>query len=100
MIKVIVGFKVKDVTQIEPILLKIRSQAMTYRGFVRSEILLSESDVSLIAVEKTWDRIEDWREWEKSTLRQSLLQEAKEFLLEEPRVTIYRIIPTAFTWTG
>ena len=99
MIKVMVGYKVKDITQIQPILLKIRSQAMTYRGFVMSEVLLSQSDVSLVAVEKTWDRIEDWKEWEKSALRQSLLREAEKFLLEEPRVTIYRIMPTAFTWT-
>jgi antibiotic biosynthesis monooxygenase (ABM) superfamily enzyme len=100
MIKIIVGYKVKDVTQMHRIVLKMRSQAMTYKGFVTSEILLSEGDVSLLAVEKTWDRIEDWREWEKSALRQSLLREAEKLLLEEPRVTIYRIMHTAFTWTN
>jgi antibiotic biosynthesis monooxygenase (ABM) superfamily enzyme len=100
MIKVIVGYKVKDITQMQPIILKMRSQAMTYRGFVGSEILLSESDVDLLAVEKTWDRIEDWKEWENSSMRQSLLREAQKLLLEEPRVTIYRIMHTAFTWTN
>ena len=99
MIKVIVGYRTNNVNEIEPILMQLRSQAMTYPGFVRSEILLSETDTSLIAVEKTWDRVEDWIGWEKSILRQSLIRDASKLLLEEPRVTIYRIMPTAM-WVG
>ncbi len=94
MIKVIVGYKVNDVFQMQRILQKLRSAALNYRGFVRSEVLLSESDKSLIAVEKAWDRIEDWREWEKSQPRQELLREAEKLLLEEPRITKYWILPT------
>lgn len=94
MIKVIVGYRTKQTTQIPVILLKIRETAINYPGFVMSEILLSDSDVSLVVVEDTWDRIEDWRQWLQSTLTQSLLQEAQRFLLEEPRVTIYRTMPT------
>jgi antibiotic biosynthesis monooxygenase (ABM) superfamily enzyme len=100
MIKVIVGYKAKDINEIEPILLTIRSQAMTYPGFVRSEILVSDNDASLIAVEKTWDKTEDWIAWEKSTLRQSLIRDASKFLSEEPRVTVYRIMPTSVRWVG
>lgn len=96
LIKVIVGYKVKkvtDVTDIEPVLVKLRAHAMQYPGFVSSENLISE-DSSIIAMVSTWDKIEDWRLWEESTIRQELLQEAKAVLEQEPRITVYRIMPT------
>lgn len=100
MVKVIVGYKVRDINQMQPLLLQIRSEAMKQSGFVRSEILLSHSDVSIIAVEKNWDNLKDWKAWENSTSRQALLRAAKKYMLEEPRVTIYTIMPTRFQWIG
>ena len=100
MIKVIVGYKVKDINLIQPVLIQIRAEAMKHEGFVRSEILLSQSDVSLVAVEKNWDSIKDWQAWEKSAERQALLQLAKTYLIEEPRVKVYTVMPTGFQWVG
>lgn len=94
MIKVIVGYKVKSIVDIEPVLVKLRAHAMQYPGFVSSENLVSERDSSIIAMVSTWDKSDDWKEWEKSTIRQELLQEANKVLEQEPRVTIYRIMPT------
>jgi len=94
MIKVIVGYKVKRIVDIEPVLVKLRAHAMQYPGFISSENLVSERDSSIIAMVSTWDKSDDWKEWEKSTIRQELLQEANEVLEQEPRVTIYRIMPT------
>jgi antibiotic biosynthesis monooxygenase (ABM) superfamily enzyme len=94
MIKVIVGYKVKRDEDIQPILLKLRSHAMQYPGFMGAENLLSEEDSSIIAVIKTWERFEDWQAWEKSKIRQGLLREAEALLEEAPKITIYRVIPT------
>ena len=99
MIKVIVGYKVRRGKDIEPILLGLRSHAMTYPGFVGAENLISERDISIVAVVSTWAKAEDWRVWEKSTIRQELLRQAETLLVEEPKVTIYRTAPTA-RWVG
>ncbi len=94
MIKVIVGYKVRTGEDINPILLELRSHAMTYPGFVGAENLISEKDISIIAVVSTWVKAEDWRLWEKSTIRQGLLRKAETLLVEEPKITIYRTTPT------
>jgi antibiotic biosynthesis monooxygenase (ABM) superfamily enzyme len=94
MIKVIVGYKVRRDEDILPILLKLRAHAMQYPGFMGAENLLSEQDSSIIAVMQSWERIEDWEIWEKSSIRQELLRQAGALLEEEPKVTIYQVIPT------
>ena len=99
MIKVIIEYKVKKDKDIQPILLKLRSYATTYPGFVGAENLVSDKDSSIVAMVSTWAKVEDWRGWEKSRIRQELLREAEALLDEEPRTTIYRIMPTA-RWVG
>jgi len=94
MIKVIVGYKLKKGADIQPILLKLRSHAMTYPGFVGAENLLSGKDSSIVAMVSTWERIENWKVWEISKIRQDILREAETLLVEEPRVIVYRIMPT------
>jgi len=98
MIKVVVGHKVKKDADIQPILLKLRSHAMQYPGYVSAENLLGEKDSSLVIVISTWEKAEDWRIWEKSKIRVELYREAETLLEEEPKVTIYRIVP-AQKWT-
>ena len=99
MIKVIEGYKLKEGADIQPILLKLRSNAMQYPGFMGAENLMSERDVSIVSMVSTWEKIDDWTAWESSTLRQELLQQAQELLVEDPKITMYRIMPTV-TWVG
>jgi len=99
MIKVIVGYKVKIREDIEPILLKLRSNAMTYPGFVGAEIIINEKNIYIVAVVSTWVKAEDWRVWAESTIRQKLLRQAEALLADEPRVTVWRVIPTV-RWVG
>jgi len=94
MIKVIIGYKVKRDVDLQPILLKLRLHAMTYPGFMGAENLISEKDSSIVAMVSTWEKVEDWRVWEKSKIRQELLREAETLLMEEPEATIYRVMPT------
>ncbi len=67
---------------------------MQYPGFVDSENLLGEKDSSVVVTISTWERAEDWREWENSRIRKQLYQEAKEILEDEPQVQMYRIVAT------
>ena len=99
MIKVIVEYKVKRGEDILPILLKLRSHSIIYPGFVGAENLVSEKDSSIVAMLSTWEKVEDWRAWEKSKIRQELLREAEALLEEEPRATTYRTMSTA-RWLG
>lgn len=94
MVKIIVGYKVKKGADIQPILLKLRSHAMQYPGFVGAENFVREKVGPVIMVIYTWQSANDWTEWEKSSIRQGLLKEAKTLLEDEPKVTIYTVAPT------
>ncbi len=95
MIKGIVGFKVRNYKDVEPTLLKLRSHAMQYPGFVSAENLVSDVDSSVVVMTSTWETLETWRTWLKSRITQDLLRQDKELAMEKPRVTAYRIMPTA-----
>jgi heme-degrading monooxygenase HmoA len=94
MIKVIVGYRVKKDTEIKPLLLKLRMDAMQYPGFVGAENLINRRDTSVILVVSTWERPESWVAWEKSKLRAELIKEIEPLVLDQTRVEIYDIIPT------
>ena len=94
MIKVIEGHKGKPGTNMQPLFLKFRSNAMQYPGFMSAENLVSQSDASVVLFISTWDAVENWRLWEKSNIRTKLYQEAEELLGDEPRVSIFMLVPT------
>jgi antibiotic biosynthesis monooxygenase (ABM) superfamily enzyme len=85
---------VKRGADIEPALNKIRSHAQTYPGFVGAENLRNAKDSTVVAMIQTWDKLDDWMSWESSSIRQSILDEAKPLLIDEPRVTVYRVMAT------
>jgi len=94
MIKVVVGYKIKSGADIKPILLKLRSNAITYPGFINAENLMNIQDSSIVFVLYTWNKIEDWKLWEEANTRKRILQEAESILFEKPRVKVYRVLPT------
>ena len=98
MIKGIVGCKVRQDVDLEPILLKLKSHAMQYQGFKGMENLVSEENASVIAMVSTWESLEDWISWAQSRITQEVLRQAKTLLIEEPRVTTYRMMMPAVRW--
>ncbi len=64
MVRVITGHKAKVGADIEPILLRLRTQARQYPGFVDSEDLIGEKDSSIVVTLSTWEKDSDWKEWE------------------------------------
>jgi len=95
MIKGIVGYKVRNNRDLEPILLRLRSHATQYRGFKGMESLMSEENASVVAMVSTWESLGDWKSWAQSTITQELLRQAQTLLVEEPRVTTYRTMMPA-----
>jgi len=94
MVKVIIGYKMKPKKDVLPMLLKLRSHAMTCPGYVGSENLINDKDISIVAIITTWEGAEYFRDWEKSRTRRAIIKEYRDSLAEEPKITIYRIIPT------
>ncbi len=94
MIKVIVGYKAKNIWEIQPILHKLRALALQYQGFIGFESLQGEKEKNMIVEITTWDNVYSWNLWESSTLRQDLLKEANGLLDEDLKVAIYRMVPT------
>jgi heme-degrading monooxygenase HmoA len=98
MIKGIVGCKVRQDVDLEPIMLKLKSHAMQYQGFKGMENLVGEENASVVAMVSTWESIEDWVSWAQSTITQEVLRQAKTLLVEEPRVTTYKMFAPSIRW--
>jgi antibiotic biosynthesis monooxygenase (ABM) superfamily enzyme len=94
LIKGIIGYKVLSYKDLEPILMKLRSYAMQYPGFLGAENLVSEEDFSVVLMITTWETIENWRTWAGSRGTQDLLQQAKGVVTGAARLTAYRTMPT------
>ncbi len=92
MIRVLVGYKVKRGEDIQPMLIKLRANALQYKGFIGDEMLQNHKNSSTIVKVSTWDSVEMWQNWENSSLRQELQIELREFLDDEPRISSYRIV--------
>lgn len=74
---------------------------MTFPGFINAEHIRSVKGTSIVALLYNWEKLGNWEAWESSKLRQQIVKEAEPFLVSEPRVTIYEVIPTsAWTYTG
>ncbi len=94
MIKVVVGHKVKEGADIQPILRKVRQNAIQYPGFVGDENLVAEKDYSIVVLSSTWNAVENWRAWEISSIRTELYRQIEELLVENPKISIYMVVPT------
>jgi heme-degrading monooxygenase HmoA len=94
MIKGFIGYKVLRYKDIEPILMKLRSHAMQYPGYVSAENLVSEEDFSVVMMITTWETMENWRMWAESKITRDLLRQAKAVVMGSARLTAYRTMPT------
>jgi heme-degrading monooxygenase HmoA len=94
MIKGIIGYKVLDYENVEPILMQLRSYAMQCPGFITAEFLLSEGDRSVGVMTSTWETMENWRTWVGSKGTLEVLQRARTSVTGTLRITAYRTMPT------
>lgn len=94
MIRALVGYKVKEGVDILPVLLQLRSSEMTFPGFISSENLQNRDDESTVVTMGTWQKASDWKAWETSRVRQSILAQLEGKLVDGPKVTVYTVMPT------
>ena len=94
MIKGIIGYKVLDYKNVEPILMQLRSYAMQYPGFITAEFLVSEGNESVGVMISQWETMEKWTTWVRSKGTQALLRRARTAVTGTPRITAYRTMPT------
>jgi len=99
MIKVIVGYEMREGADMQPILLKLRSYALTFPGFISAEHIRSVKNRSVVALLYNWEGIENWEAWESSKISRQLMKEAEGLLVSEPRITAYTVMPTS-AWTS
>jgi heme-degrading monooxygenase HmoA len=92
--KGIIGYRVSDYKDVEPVLKQLRSYATEYPGFVGAEILVGEADHSVGVMISTWEAMENWRGWVESKKTRELLQQARTDVTGTPRITAYRTMPT------
>ena len=94
MIKGVIGYKVLDYENVEPILMQLRSYAMQCPGFITAEFLVSEGDEAVGVMISQWETMEKWTTWVRSKGTQALLRRARTAVTETPRITAYRTMPT------
>jgi heme-degrading monooxygenase HmoA len=94
MIKGIIGYKVLDYKNVEPILMQLRSYAMQNPGFITAEFLVSEGDESVGIMISQWETLENWKTWVGSKGTETLLRRARTAATGTPRITAYRTMPT------
>lgn len=95
MIKGIIGYKVGNYKDIEGMLMKLRSHAMQYPGFVSAENLVSDADSTVVIMISTWQNTDNWRAWLKSRITQDLIRPDKDLSKDTPRTTVYRVMPAS-----
>ena len=93
MIKVMIGFNRKPGVDIQPTLHKLKSFAMTFQGFLGIESLESEEGSPIVVLLFNWESSDDWNVWKASHIRKQILDGAQALLLDEPKVTAYKVVP-------
>ena len=84
-VKVLIKRKVKNgkLKEASKLLIKARYAAMNQKGYISSETLTNCNDQNRVAVISMWQKLEDWNQWNNSTLWAEN-EAAFETLLDEP----------------
>jgi heme-degrading monooxygenase HmoA len=90
MIKGIIGYKVLEYRNIEPIFMQLRSCAMESAGFVGADFLVSEENHSVGVMISTWETMNNWITWVGSKSTLEVMQRARTSVTGMPRITAYR----------
>ena len=64
-----------------PLLLKLRSEAMTQEGYIAGETLIDPEDPNKVVIISKWESLDDWNKWKANIGREkidALLNELQE----------------------
>ncbi|MBM4332673.1 MAG: antibiotic biosynthesis monooxygenase [Deltaproteobacteria bacterium] len=90
-IKVIVRRKVPKgkEAQLLPLLLELRSKAITQPGYISGETLINVNDPEDYVVIGTWKAVDNWKAWEGSKERGEIQSRIEALLGEKTAYGIY-----------
>ena len=75
--------------QLLPLLLGLRSKAMSQPGYISGETLRNVNDPEEYVFISTWKSVDDWKAWEKSKERDKIQSEIETMLVEKSTHAIY-----------
>jgi len=90
-VKIIIKRKIpkSKETQVLPLLLELRSKAMTQPGYISGETLINVNDPEDYLVISTWKSLKDWKAWEESQERKEIQKRIEELLAEKSSAQVY-----------
>lgn len=74
---------------LRPLLLKLRSLAMSKPGYISGETLMNADDPEEYLVISSWKRLEDWQFWVESEERKALQSEVDRLLGKQTLYQVY-----------
>jgi len=76
-------------TQLLPLLLGLRSKALSQPGYISGETLRNVNDPEDYVFISTWKSVDDWKVWEASKERKEIQGKIETMLLEKTTHGIY-----------
>jgi heme oxygenase (mycobilin-producing) len=89
--KVIIDRKVKKGKESEfsELLKKLRSKAISSKGYISGETLRALSDRHNYLVVSTWQSADDWKNWEKNPERKKIQAIIEKIMMRPTKTKIY-----------
>ena len=90
-VKIIIRRKVSKgkETQLLPLLIQLRTKAVTQPGYISGETLRNANDPEDYLVISTWKSVEDWKVFEASRARTEIVSKIDSLLGEKTSFGIY-----------
>ena len=100
MVKIIIERRCKPgkETELEALLVELRTNAVQQRGYVSGETLRSVDDPSLWLVLSTWLDVTLWKAWEASPERQEITNKVEPLLVAPEKASGFSFIWEASSW--
>jgi heme-degrading monooxygenase HmoA len=71
------------------LLKKLRSDAMSQRGYISGETLVGHDDPQKVLVISLWYSLENWLKWKENTIRKTVESELEEYLKGPTEYEVY-----------
>ena len=94
MIRVIIKRQVKDIEKIPVLLRELRMKAIGFPGYVSGETLVGADNPSLVTVISNWQSLADWKSFEVSEQRNTILKRIEPFQLGPTIIDSYELLST------
>lgn len=79
-------------SEIENLLIELRTKAMQQRGFISGETLKSADDPMLWLVISTWTDDDTWKAWENSQIRCEIMSRMEPLMFVPEKTSVFNFI--------